>query len=131
MPACLTIAAIVFRWFPLDRSTLRLTDDTVGWPAIVVLITMILFVTFYAEGLGCVPWQANEFLPMEVRAIGTMMINVSNWLPNICVSRSFFVHDARHITIWDVRILRRVVVLGLGLRYFLVPRSGEYDFGRD
>ncbi|GKT82354.1 myo-inositol transporter [Colletotrichum tofieldiae] len=50
---------------------------------------MILFVAFYAAGLGCVPWQANEFLPMEVRAVGTMMINIFNWGPNIIVSSTF------------------------------------------
>lgn len=50
---------------------------------------MIGFVGFYAVGLGCVPWQANEFLPMEIRAMGTTMINVFNWGPNIIVSSTF------------------------------------------
>ena len=31
---------------------------------------------FYAAGLGCVPWQANEFLAMEVRSMGIMFINM-------------------------------------------------------
>ncbi|KAM5356686.1 hypothetical protein ACJ41O_003332 [Fusarium nematophilum] len=89
MPAFLVIAAGVFSRIPIDRNTLELTDDTIGWPAIVVLVSMILFVASYAAGLGCVPWQANEFLPMEVRAMGTMMINICNWGPNIIVSSTF------------------------------------------
>lgn len=89
MPVFLVVAAIAFHWIPIDRDTLELTEGSFGWPAIVVLVSMILFVAFYAAGLGCVPWQANEFLPMEVRAIGTMMINVSNWGPNIIVSSTF------------------------------------------
>lgn len=89
MPVCLAVAAILFRWIPLDHKTLQLTNDQVGWPAIVILVTMILFVAFYAAGLGCVPWQANEFLPMEVRAMGTMMINICTWGPNIIVSSTF------------------------------------------
>jgi MFS transporter, SP family, solute carrier family 2 (myo-inositol transporter), member 13 len=89
MPVCLVLAAIAFKWVPIDQRTLELTDDRVGWPAILVLVAMIGFVAFYAAGLGCVPWQANEFLPMEVRAIGTMMINVFNWGPNIVVSSTF------------------------------------------
>ncbi|KAH8205732.1 hypothetical protein TruAng_000008 [Truncatella angustata] len=48
-----------------------------------------LFVAFYAVGLGWVPWQANEFLPMEVRALGTTGINNFNWGPNIIVSSTF------------------------------------------
>ncbi|KAI8712521.1 MFS domain-containing protein [Fusarium sp. LHS14.1] len=89
MPVFLAIAAVVFHWIPLDQNTLELTSDEVGWPAIVVLVSMILFVAFYAAGLGCVPWQANEFLPMEVRAMGTTLMNVCVWGPNIIVSSTF------------------------------------------
>ncbi|VUC32490.1 unnamed protein product [Clonostachys rosea] len=89
MPTFLVVAAIVFRWIPLDRDTLELTTDEVGWPAIIVLVSMILFVAFYAAGLGCVPWQTNELLPLEVRAIGTALINVVLWASNIIVSSTF------------------------------------------
>ncbi|KAL2879813.1 hypothetical protein SGCOL_004857 [Colletotrichum sp. CLE4] len=89
MPVCLAIAAIAFHWIPLDNNTLELTTREVGWSANLVLVAMIMFVAFYAAGLGCVPWQANEFLPMEVRAMGTMMINIFNWGPNIIVSSTF------------------------------------------
>lgn len=70
MPVALAIAAVAFHWVPIDLKTLQLTTDEIGWPAILVLVMMIMFVAFYAAGLGCVPWQANEFLPMEVRAMG-------------------------------------------------------------
>ncbi|KAG6358566.1 hypothetical protein INS49_012084 [Diaporthe citri] len=89
MPVCLVIAAVAFHWIPLDLNTLEPTETNIGWPAYVVLVMMILFVAFYAAGLGCVPWQANEFLPMEVRAMGTTLINISNWGPNIVVSATF------------------------------------------
>lgn len=89
MPVVLVIAAVAFKYIPLDQSTLKLTSNEVGWPAYTVLASMILFVAFYAAGLGCVPWQANEFLPMEVRAMGTMFINFFNWGPNIVVSSTF------------------------------------------
>lgn len=96
MPICLLGAAIAFKWIPIDLATLKVTNDNIGAPAYIVLVAMIGFVAFYAAGLGCVPWQANEFLPMEVRAMGefsrtkaeeplltkqgTMMINVCNWV---------------------------------------------------
>ncbi|KAK1635828.1 hypothetical protein BDP81DRAFT_482035 [Colletotrichum phormii] len=89
MPVCLAIAAIAFHWIPLDNNTLELTTKEVGWSANLVLVAMIMFVAFYAAGLCCVPWQANEFLPMEVRAMSTMMINIFNWGPNIIVSSTF------------------------------------------
>lgn len=89
MPVCLIIAAIAFRWIPINLDTLEVTSDNIGWSAYLVLVTMILFVAFYAAGLGCVPWQANEFLPLEIRAMGTMLINIMNWGPNIIVSSTF------------------------------------------
>ncbi|EOD48267.1 putative myo-inositol transporter protein [Neofusicoccum parvum UCRNP2] len=89
MPICLLGAAVAFKWIPIDLATLKVTNDNIGAPAYIVLVAMIGFVAFYAAGLGCVPWQANEFLPMEVRAMGTMMINVCNWGPNIVVSATF------------------------------------------
>jgi len=88
-PVCLVVAAVSFHWVPINLKTLAVTSDVIGWPAYLVLVTMILFVAFYAAGLGCVPWQANEFLPMEVRSVGTMMINIFNWGPNIVVSSTF------------------------------------------
>lgn len=57
MPVCLAIVAIAFRWIPLDLNTLELKTQEVGWPAILVLVSMIMFVAFYAAGLGCVPWR--------------------------------------------------------------------------
>lgn len=95
MPVCLTLAAVSFAYIPLDHKTLELTNDHIGWPAYVVLVAMILFVASYAAGLGCVPWQANEFLPMEVRAMGTTLINICNWGPNIVVAR--YVHRSSNV----------------------------------
>ncbi|KXL48247.1 MAG: hypothetical protein FE78DRAFT_77391 [Acidomyces sp. 'richmondensis'] len=89
MPVCLIPVVITFHWVRINDQTLKLTSDVVGWPAILVLVAMILFVAFYAAGLGCVPWQANQFLPMEVRSMGTMMVNVFNWHPNLVVSSTF------------------------------------------
>ncbi|KAF3008197.1 myo-inositol transporter [Neopestalotiopsis sp. 37M] len=89
MPVCLAAAAIAFHWIPIDLNTLEVTDDHVSTPAYIVLVALILFVAFYAAGLGCVPWQANEFMPMEVRAMGTTAMNIFNWGPNIIVSSTF------------------------------------------
>ncbi|PCD42934.1 hypothetical protein AU210_005458 [Fusarium oxysporum f. sp. radicis-cucumerinum] len=114
MPVFLLLAAGVFTKIPIDRQTLELTDDKVGWPAIVVLVSMILFVASYAAGLGCVPWQANEFLPMEVRAMGTMMINMCNWGPNIIVSSTFLSMMPAGMTLEEIRV---VFEHGFGVRY--------------
>lgn len=89
MWAALALAAIAFHFIPIDVHTLELETDNPGWAGIVVLVAIVLFVAFYATGLGNVPWQANEFLPMEVRAIGTMMITCTCWGMNLVVSATF------------------------------------------
>jgi MFS transporter, SP family, solute carrier family 2 (myo-inositol transporter), member 13 len=62
MPVCLVLAAIAFKWVPIDQKTLELADDRVGWPAILVLIAMIGFVAFYAAGLAAsLGKQTNSF----------------------------------------------------------------------
>lgn len=52
MPVCLVVAAIAFKWVPIDLHTLQVTDENIGWPAYLVLVCMIGFVAFYAAGLG-------------------------------------------------------------------------------
>ncbi|KAK3641103.1 hypothetical protein LTR56_011549 [Elasticomyces elasticus] len=125
MPVCLVIAAIAFRWVPLDHKTLKLTTDEVGWPAIVVLVGMILFVAFYAAGLGCVPWQANEFLPMEVRAMGTMMINAFNWGPNIIVSSTFLTMMKSMTPSGTFGFYAALCFLGWVFVYFCFPEASQ------
>jgi SP family myo-inositol transporter-like MFS transporter 13 len=55
MPVCLVLAAVVLNYVPLHEWNLQLTNDEVGRPAYIILVTMISFVAFYATGLGTVP----------------------------------------------------------------------------
>ena len=89
MSASLILAAVAFHYIPLNQATLELETDEAGWAGIVVLVAIILYVAFYATALGNVPWTANELLPMEVRALGTMMITCTNWGMNVIISSTF------------------------------------------
>lgn len=50
---------------------------------------MVFYVGFYSSGMGCTAWMSSEFFPMEVRAMGTMMLTLSNWGPNVIVASTF------------------------------------------
>jgi SP family myo-inositol transporter-like MFS transporter 13 len=52
MPVCLILAAISFKWVPIDQKTLQLTDDRISWPGTLVLVARTGFIAFYAAGLG-------------------------------------------------------------------------------
>ena len=89
MSFSLILVAIAFHYIPIDLATLELETDQAGWAGIVVLVAIIVYVASYATALGNVPWTANELLPMEVRALGTMMITCTNWGMNIIISSTF------------------------------------------
>ncbi|KAK9351593.1 general substrate transporter [Lipomyces doorenjongii] len=88
MPVALSIAAAALRSIPISRD-LTITDPTLTFSSGVVLFSIIFFIASYAIALGNVPWQCNELFPMEVRALGTMMLTLTNWSLNAVVSSSF------------------------------------------
>ncbi len=47
------------------------------------------FIACFGAGVAPVSWQTNEFLPMEVRAVGTMLIVCTCWGTNIIVASTF------------------------------------------
>jgi SP family myo-inositol transporter-like MFS transporter 13 len=89
MSAGLIAVAVAFSFIPIDRQTLALTNPTVSAPAIVVLVFIIWFVSFYGVSVGNTAWMSTDFFPMEVRAMGTMFLTCSCWGSNIIVSSTF------------------------------------------
>ncbi|TVY28268.1 Myo-inositol transporter [Lachnellula hyalina] len=88
MALFLVIAAVAFHWIPINHD-LSLKSNKVGWPADVVLASMVIYVAFYSSGMGNTAWLSSEFFPMEVRAYGTMMLTCSCWGANIIVASTF------------------------------------------
>lgn len=54
-----------------------------------LIISTAVYVASYAVALGNVPWQSTEFLPLNVRALGSMLISSTNWICNTLVSMTF------------------------------------------
>ena len=88
MALFLALAAVCFHWIPV-RHDLSLINQKVGWPADVVLVCMVFYVAFYSSGMGNTAWLSSEFYPMEVRALGTMMLTCTCWGSNIIVASTF------------------------------------------
>ncbi|KAJ5763090.1 hypothetical protein N7533_001771 [Penicillium manginii] len=88
MAAAMACAAICFHWVPLSPS-LEITSQKTGWAADLVLVSMVVFVAFYSVGAGNIAWMSSEFYPIEVRAVGTMLLTMSCWGSNVIVSSTF------------------------------------------
>jgi SP family myo-inositol transporter-like MFS transporter 13 len=73
MSVCMLIAAVAFHFIPINHD-LVLQTDSVGWAGVVVLVTIICYVAFFSAGVATIAWIGTELIPMEVRAIGTMLV---------------------------------------------------------
>ncbi|CAI7621966.1 unnamed protein product [Penicillium manginii] len=89
MALCMMVVVIAFRYIPVNLKTLEVESDNVGWPGTLVLVMIILYVACYSSGVATIAWIGTELIPLEVRAIGTMMNTVTCWGTNIIISSTF------------------------------------------
>lgn len=84
------MTAIAFHWIPVSPSLeLASSGQGINWAGILVLVSIIVYIGFYASGCATIGWVGTELLPMEVRALGTMMNTVTCWGCNIIISSTF------------------------------------------
>ncbi|GKT66787.1 myo-inositol transporter [Colletotrichum tofieldiae] len=88
MSVSMVVAAVAFHWIPVSPD-LKLQTATVNWAGILVLATIIVYVACFAGGVATIAWVGTELLPLEVRALGTMMNTVVCWGCNIVIASSF------------------------------------------
>lgn len=88
MAICMAIAAIAFHWIPVNKD-LVLESDSVGWAGNLVLVTIICYVAFFSSGVATIAWIGTELIPLEVRAVGTMLNTVTCWSTNIIIASTF------------------------------------------
>ncbi|OAL35677.1 hypothetical protein AYO20_05058 [Fonsecaea nubica] len=89
MSLSLVLAAVAFHYIPIDSSDLTLEINSVNWAGILVLVTIIFYVGFFGTGVAPVSWMGAERLPLEVRAMGTMVMTVTCWGTNIIIASTF------------------------------------------
>lgn len=82
-------AAIAFHWIPITKDLTLAEGASVNWAGIFVLVTMIIYVMFYASGVATIGWVGTELLPLEVRALGTMINTMTCWGGNIIIASTF------------------------------------------
>lgn len=89
MALSLTLAAVAFHFIPINTSDLSIKSSEVNWAGILVLVTIIFYVGFFGTGVAPVSWMGAERLPLEVRAMGTMVMTVTCWATNIIIASTF------------------------------------------
>jgi SP family myo-inositol transporter-like MFS transporter 13 len=89
MALSLTLAAVAFKFIPINTQTLTLESSQVNWAGILVLVTIIFYVAFFSSGVAPISWIGTERLPLEVRAMGTMVNTVTCWATNLIIASTF------------------------------------------
>lgn len=87
--ASLIVAAVAFAYIPINADLKIEEGASVSWAGNLVLVTIIIYVAFYASGVATIGWVGTELLPLEVRALGTMMNTVTCWGCNIIIASTF------------------------------------------
>ncbi|RYP91142.1 hypothetical protein DL770_002738 [Monosporascus sp. CRB-9-2] len=88
MSLSMALTAVAFHWIPVSKD-LTLETSTLSWAGILVLVAIIVYIAFYASGVATIGWIGTELLPLEVRALGTMMNTVTCWGCNIIIASTF------------------------------------------
>ncbi|KAI6348142.1 hypothetical protein MCOR25_010845 [Pyricularia grisea] len=57
--------------------------------AVMILISIMIYVASYAIGLGNVPWMQSELFSLSVRSVGSGVATGTNWLANFVVGLTF------------------------------------------
>ncbi|KAK7532478.1 general substrate transporter [Phyllosticta citribraziliensis] len=91
MVAGLAMCSVSFNFLDLpEQETGATAAHAQGGPwAVVILLSMVVYVAGYAVGLGNVPWQQSELFPLAVRSLGSALATATNWGTNFVVGLTF------------------------------------------
>lgn len=90
----LLFAAISFYMLPQAATNAEMvsasstSSQLALWP-LLILVSVVIYVSSYALGLGNVPWQQSELFPLSVRSLGSGIATSTNWGSNFLVGLTF------------------------------------------
>ncbi|KAJ8129027.1 hypothetical protein O1611_g4606 [Lasiodiplodia mahajangana] len=121
MGFALIVAAVAFIYIPIRHDLTLEPDTVVGWPAKLVLATVVIYVAFYSSGIGNTAWLSSELFPMEVRSMGTMMLTMTCWGSNIIVASTFLTQLENTTPSGTYGFYAAICLLGYVAIYFCYP----------
>ncbi|EPY52436.1 myo-inositol transporter Itr1 [Schizosaccharomyces cryophilus OY26] len=125
MIAALIVCAVAFHFLPRDKNGNFSAGQSNPW-AIVILISMIVYVASYASGLGNLPWQQSELFPMSVRGLGTGMATAVNWASNLAIGATFLTLMNKITPTGTFALYGGLCAAGWVMSYFCYPEFADY-----
>ena len=133
MAVALLLCALAFHFVTLPKSTSSADELNKGalnksrLPAIAILISLILYVTPYALGMGPVPWQQSELFPLSVRSLGSSIATATNWGCNFVVGLTFLPMMERLTPQWTFVCYAAICTTGWVAVWFIYPETMGLD----
>ncbi|MCJ1438401.1 hypothetical protein MMC27_007789 [Xylographa pallens] len=122
----LLLTAVAFYFLPVATQKTEVLPGsalhTGVWP-LLILFSIILYVSSYAIGLGNVPWQQSELFPLSVRAMGSGIATSTNWGTNFIVGLTFLPMMQVLTPVWTFVTYAIVCVFGWFCIYKIYPET--------
>ncbi|KAL2759444.1 hypothetical protein ACRALDRAFT_1074265 [Sodiomyces alcalophilus JCM 7366] len=91
--------------------------------AVIILVSIMVYVASYALGLGNVPWMQSELFPLAVRSIGSGVATATNWGANFVVGLTFLPLMDLLSPTWTFMLYAVICVVGYLLVWQIYPET--------
>lgn len=92
-----------------------------GYGGVIMMAGLILFVIFYAFGLGAIPWTQPEHLPTSTRSLGNSIACSIHWAASLIMTATFL-RMIDNITSFGTFLFYSIIAfIGFGLIFFFYP----------
>jgi SP family myo-inositol transporter-like MFS transporter 13 len=66
MSVCLIIAAVSFSYIPINLQTLEVESDDIGWPGMLLIVVIIIFVACFSSGVATIAWICKSHIFIQL-----------------------------------------------------------------
>ncbi|KAK4227976.1 general substrate transporter [Podospora fimiseda] len=124
------VAGLLFAAYGFSFITLSYTDGpgdenppAVQGSAVVILISIMIYVAGYAIGLGNVPWMQSELFALNVRSLGSGIATATNWGANFVIGLTFLLLMEALTPSWTFVLYAVICVIGYGMICVFYPET--------
>jgi len=110
----LALCATMFRFVDMPTEASQISADTPapGLSTYMIVVSLLLYVSSYATGLGPVPWQQSELFPLSVRSLGSSISTSTNWGLNTIIGLTFLPMMQTLTPTWTFVVYALICALG-------------------
>jgi MFS transporter, SP family, solute carrier family 2 (myo-inositol transporter), member 13 len=116
----LLLAGYGFSFIELSSAS---APPTAHGAAVIILVSIMLYVAGYAVGLGNVPWMQSELFALNVRSLGSGVATATNWGANFIIGLTFLLLMDTLTPTWTFVLYAGICAAGYGLIWGFYPET--------